>query len=459
MSNVAALPLSLTVQPIAAPAPGTFAESVEIKAESAASATLAASFDALLAQHATAPAPASSLQQAGKTLPPPANMVAALLPQEPLRVANATGETVSDATATPDEAEMTAETDEPAIRFALPDPGLLAAIFSAPQRLASATPDVANETTRDIPPLLAAPSPQAQPAADTANSVIAATTVALARTARIEQEPMARPQDVAAPSLPSGQPDAATAMQAAPTLVPLAQTRPAITQRGSETGNHAEAVNSAPADTAPVDPAPVDPAPVTSSSRTPQPGKDVQQPTADLDATVDMATQDLAVPVMAQTAEAATGEQSVPVVRAEAKVERIDFATLVETLSRAREEASPRTLNVAVTNTDFGRVSLRFDQDDTGLSVAMSSADPGFVRAVSATAEAASANNAQTQAQADGQPKSQAGSTAAQGDASRQSHHHQQQPTERPTSPMPSRATPASRPGEDAPASDSGIYA
>lgn len=77
--------------------------------------------------------------------------------------------------------------------------------------------------------------------------------------------------------------------------------------------------------------------------------------------------------------------------------ERVDFATLVDALARGREDSSAGTVHASVRHAEFGRVSLRFDRDeDNGLSVAMSSADPGFTRAVSAAAEASptSAENA-----------------------------------------------------------------
>jgi hypothetical protein len=62
-----------------------------------------------------------------------------------------------------------------------------------------------------------------------------------------------------------------------------------------------------------------------------------------------------------------------------------DFATLVDRLVEARDAASPNSVHAAITHSEFGQVSLRFDQDANGLSVAMSSADPEFARAVQAS--------------------------------------------------------------------------
>lgn len=63
-----------------------------------------------------------------------------------------------------------------------------------------------------------------------------------------------------------------------------------------------------------------------------------------------------------------------------------DFAGLVDRLVQARETAMPHTLHAAITHADFGEVQLRFEQNDSGLSVAMSSADPAFARAAQSAA-------------------------------------------------------------------------
>lgn len=66
-----------------------------------------------------------------------------------------------------------------------------------------------------------------------------------------------------------------------------------------------------------------------------------------------------------------------------------DFNALVDRLVEAREAAMPAAVHAAVTHREFGNISLRFDQDAGGLSVAMSSADPEFANAVQASAASA----------------------------------------------------------------------
>jgi hypothetical protein len=66
-----------------------------------------------------------------------------------------------------------------------------------------------------------------------------------------------------------------------------------------------------------------------------------------------------------------------------------DFTALVDRLVEAREAASPQTVHAAISHSEFGQVSLRFDQDASGLSVSMTSADPEFARAVQASAASA----------------------------------------------------------------------
>lgn len=69
-----------------------------------------------------------------------------------------------------------------------------------------------------------------------------------------------------------------------------------------------------------------------------------------------------------------------------------DFADLIDRLVEAREAAraslAPGTVHAAVAHADFGRVSLQFQQDGSGLIVAMASGDPEFARAVQAAAPA-----------------------------------------------------------------------
>ena len=63
-----------------------------------------------------------------------------------------------------------------------------------------------------------------------------------------------------------------------------------------------------------------------------------------------------------------------------------DIAALVERLVEARNAAAPQAVEATITHGEFGRVGLRFAQDAGALSVAMTSADPGFAPAVQAAA-------------------------------------------------------------------------
>lgn len=61
-----------------------------------------------------------------------------------------------------------------------------------------------------------------------------------------------------------------------------------------------------------------------------------------------------------------------------------DFAALVDRLVEARNAMTPHEATMTVKHADFGDVSLRFSHQDGALSVAMSSRDPDFDRAVNA---------------------------------------------------------------------------
>lgn len=63
-----------------------------------------------------------------------------------------------------------------------------------------------------------------------------------------------------------------------------------------------------------------------------------------------------------------------------------DFALLIDRLVAAREGALPHSATLALAHAEFGQVELRFASDADGLSVAFSSADPDFTRAVQAAA-------------------------------------------------------------------------
>lgn len=62
----------------------------------------------------------------------------------------------------------------------------------------------------------------------------------------------------------------------------------------------------------------------------------------------------------------------------------LDFAGLVDRLVQARDAAAPLSVSLALNHAEFGKISLRFEHDEGGLSVGMTSPDPDFARAVSA---------------------------------------------------------------------------
>ena len=106
----------------------------------------------------------------------------------------------------------------------------------------------------------------------------------------------------------------------------------------------------------------------------------------------------------------------------------VDFAELVDRLATARETAMPDRMQVAVNHAEFGKVSLRFEADGSGLNVAMSSADPDFARAVAAAAPAAAQQFASN------------GDALPQRSASEQSSAAGQAPSQQQNSPQQSRA-------------------
>lgn len=121
-----------------------------------------------------------------------------------------------------------------------------------------------------------------------------------------------------------------------------------------------------------------------------------------------------------------------------------DFSALIDRLVAAREAAGPQSVAVSVAHTDFGQVHLRFRQDETGLSVAMASADPAFSRAASAmppilpVSDPQSGQFQQGQRQdnsaASGQPSTgqQRGSASErQGDQPHSNHTPRQAPSEK----------------------------
>ncbi len=295
---------------------------------------------------------------------------------------------------------------------ALPDLALIAAMFAAPQRQV-ATPDAALEQPG---------TPQAQPLAQNTRAIAApaAAVIALARTAQIELEPVAAPTPLAAPAATaialakSSQIDrqqrATPRAPAAPAATPAQSTQ---TEPGPRPAQPAPAAVAMPAQEAPKAGAAMEQQVKFASIDSDEP------PTFETAAEPDQ-------PLILNTDPATPRQDAAPTARSEHRAERVDFATLVETLSRAREEASPNAVRASVQHAEFGRVSLRFEQDDTGaMSVAMSSADPGFARAVTASNDAASAQT---------QPDTQRGQTP-QNNASNQGDSPRQQPGSRQSQP------------------------
>ena len=360
---------------------------------------------------ATAAQPKLPLRQpGGKVLPDAAIAVAA----EPVSGAPASGERP----AVTDDDLAAAILASPAFP-ALPDFALIAAIFAAPQRSGAAP-----EATPEQPKLQ-----QVQPPAPTLLATIApaSATIALAQTAQIELEPhplLIAPAISAEPSQasPTARPQSQAArarpvqVEAEAPPVPLAQAMPA---------------------------APTKPAPAMIASQLAGPRAKAGAPAGHADqpeALASVAADEPQVvetrsepsqPIFQSTAPAAPQQNAAPATRAEPRAERIDFATLVETLSRAREEASPDAVRASVRHADFGRVSLRFERDDTGaMSVAMSSADPGFVRAVTASSEAAPSQT-QPDSPRGQSPQNNSFAQSGSGDTSRR------QPSERHGQPAP----------------------
>jgi hypothetical protein len=162
---------------------------------------------------------------------------------------------------------------------------------------------------------------------------------------------------------------------------------------------------------------------------------------------------------------------AVPVIAAPAAAEApTDFATLVDSIARARSQgsdAATSAVGVTLSHADFGRVTLHFTPREQGLAVTMRSADPGFAPAVAAAtatpggAEAGSSGGHQpgqqaphTPAQENPAPGMGAGpqSGNTQGDTAR--HNARQVPANTPSS-----RAPAPTSASDDAADDAGIFA
>lgn len=390
-----------------------------------ASAELVAAggFEALLTlQAAQAPLPSAitpltaiALPEPGKTLPDAARPLAALAGLANQPVAD---DLADSGTAQPELSAVLAD-------VTLPDPALIASIFAAPERLASlplvtARPDSHLRLTEQVDvarPTL--PNPEAPRRPAIAQAALASA-VSVAQAVEIELAPA----DVAfvrdEPAEESTEIAAARLSTAASSVLNSRIMRPTALSRTVPAGQEMVAPS---------------PEPAPAANATARVAAALDQ--ADKTPFVSETAHDIAAPLLQRTtADLAPQQDSAPVSRAEQRPERIDFATLVDTLNRAREDASPNAVRISMTHSDFGRVSMRFEQNDGGLAVAMSSADPGFARAVTASNEAASA---QTSADTPrGQSSQASGGNGAQGEGGRQPHgQSQDQRTATPDRPAP----------------------
>ena len=85
------------------------------------------------------------------------------------------------------------------------------------------------------------------------------------------------------------------------------------------------------------------------------------------------------------------GLATVPVTAPAQNERPADFTQIVDRLIAARDAAGTngqiQPVQVSLLHAEFGKVSLRFEQDHQGLSVSMASADPAFAQAVQASAQ------------------------------------------------------------------------
>ncbi|WP_338466866.1 hypothetical protein RXV95_15200 [Novosphingobium sp. ZN18A2] len=102
-----------------------------------------------------------------------------------------------------------------------------------------------------------------------------------------------------------------------------------------------------------------------------------------------------------------------------ASPERLDFAQLVDSIARARQDAGTQPVRISLDHAEFGAVSLKFRHEGDALSVQMASTDPGFARAVAATHAADPGQMRHDQPQhgeaAQGQSRGDTGSDASRG--------------------------------------------
>ncbi len=365
-------------------------------------------FEAMLALQSAQPLTPHPASLPAPVIPATVPASGKILPETAMPVAGIAA--IATLAAAPDsDVKNDAEDDRPDVakaEAALPDQALIAAIFAAPQRLAQGpkTEQPEAPATRIAPSTITpaqmrAPEPVRPAVSSQPNPVAIAATVAAAKAAVIELAP-SYPRDIPAesPEIPESP---APAQPAAPALASSHVGRPQVPARAS-TGADAPAAEKL---SVPVAIA----AAVADRDEAPPPSRNTAE--------------DLVAPVLHRVAEAASPQDAAPAARAEHRPERIDFAALVDTLNRAREEAEPNTVRVSVAHADFGRVSMRFEQDGSGMSIAMSSADPGFVRAVTASSEAAAAStSSDTPRENNPQTQARSGSNAS-GEGSRQQQH------------------------------------
>lgn len=390
-----------------------------------AQAHIPLSANRLIAQPvAKAVSPTLAQTATGKTLPDLAMPLAALA-----AFAGNVTETFGD----PDQEIGTAALES------IADPAVLASIFAAPDRLATAPIDSAqpNQSAAIAQSLLPQPDQIAQDLRASAklepaqNAITPNITPNITGAIAIAQAAVIEVEASAGPLRPN---EATESIPASVSVTANLKARPITAARA---GAKAQEPAIAPAVTA-----------IKSAAL-----KDM----AEQAALPDIA-QDITTPVIARTAETVQVQDVAPTARAEPRAERVDFATLVETLNRAREDASPNAVRVSLAHGDFGRVSMRFERDDLGMSVAMSSADPGFARAVAASNEAAStatsSDNPRGQSAQTNTSGTTPGDSRAQSDGNRQSPGQRADTPERPAAQL--RDTLRSK---DEPASSSGIFA
>lgn len=273
-----------------------------------------------------------------------------------------------------------------------------------------------------------APAPQiagvqAKRTAQPASPVAAAAT-------RIAPQGMAQPLPVAAAAVPAAIPAAATpaiapaiaspapadeALAAAPTPAPVVTDTTTLTTRRAEVRlAGTEGFAATPAQRQVLD-------------NGPRPA--VAKAPAEAKAAAASAREDALTtiqPATAQIADTSTPSAPAPSAPAQHARERIDFATLVDSIARARDEAAG-PVAVSLTHGEFGKVSLRFNHRDDGLSVTMASADPGFAPAVAAARDAGQTATNQDAPRSDAQQPQQrsasantSGNTTSGGETARQ---------------------------------------